>query len=268
MESFLEIKDLTLKLGDKVFFENFNLTIEKNSFVSIIGPNGSGKSLLTKVLSGILPTTDMVTLDGIKLNKDNVLKYLTKIGVVTNDFNQEFLFKKVKDELAYPLLNLGYPEHKINKQIANIAEFYQIGDLLNKNIDDLTISLKKKLLIILALIHEPTLLILDDAFYEMDSNEQKFMLEKLSILKEKGLTILNITSKLDTVYNSNKIYILNRLQIEGSGKKEEILEDINKLLDLGFQIPFFLDISNKLKYYKILDKTYFDLNELEGALWK
>ncbi len=268
MESFLEIKDLTLKLGDKVFFENFNLTIEKNSFVSIIGPNGSGKSLLTKVLSAILPTTDMVTLDGIKLNKDNVLKYLTKIGVVTNDFNQEFLFKKVKDELAYPLLNLGYPEHKINKQIASIAEFYQIGDLLNKNIDDLTISLKKKLLIILALIHEPTLLILDDAFYEMDSNEQKFMLEKLSILKEKGLTILNITSKLDTVYNSNKIYILNRLQIEGSGKKEEILEDINKLLDLGFQIPFFLDISNKLKYYKILDKTYFDLNELEGALWK
>ena len=268
MPTILSINNLNYELNEKTFFKNFNFSLEKGSITSIIAPNGSGKTMLTKILCAIIPTDDICTLDGISLNKKNVLNYITKIGVATNDINNQFLFSKVKDELAYPLLNLGYPEHKINKKIIKISKFFEIENLLNKKITSLSKSDKNKLLIILALIHEPKVLVLDDIFYDMTSKTQKFMLEKLKELNSDGLTILNITSKLDTIYDSDLIYVLNNFKIEDEGTKEEILNEDSYLNSIGLEIPFIIDLSLKLKFYDLIDKIYFNLDKLEEDLWK
>lgn len=263
MPSILSVNNLNYKS-----FKDFNLEIEKNKITSIIAPNKSGKTMLTKILCAIIPTDDVCLLDGISLNKQNVLSYITKIGVATNDFNNQFLFKKVKDELAFPLLNLGYPEHKINKKIIKISKFFEIENLLNKKIDSLNKSLQNKLLIILALIHEPKVLILDDIFLEMNKIDQEFMLKKLKELNKDGLTILNITSKLDTIYDSDIVYVLNNFEIEKTGNVLEILEQDNYLNEIGLQIPFIIDLSLKLKFYDLIDKIYFNIEDLEEDLWK
>lgn len=260
--AFFKIEDLTYKN----YFKHFNLEIPKGKFISIIGPNRSGKTMLTKIISAIIPTNNICSLNNLPLNNKTVLNYITKIGVVTNDFNQDFLFKKVKDELAYPLLNLGYTEHKINKRLTEISNFFKIDSLLNKNIASLNTSTKRKLLIILALIHEPALLVLDDAFLEMNNIDLKFMLNKIKKLNEKGLTILNITSRLDTIYQSHKIYVLENFKIRKSFSIEDI--DYDYLKQVGLTLPYVIDLSIKLKYFKLIDKIYFDLEELVGALWK
>ena len=229
MSSFFSIKNLTYEKDNKTYFKDFNLHIEKSKFVSILGTNKSGKSLLTNIISAIIPINDL------SLNSKNVLEYLSKIGVVTNNFNQDFLCKKVKDELSYPLENLGLPEHKINKRITEVCKFFEIEDLLNKNTSDLTLSEKKKLLIIMGLIHNPDILILDDAFYGLTKDAEEFMLLKLQELVNGGLTVLN-----------NDTF----------------------LRKIGIEIPIVVDISIKLKFYGLISKIYFDINELEGALWK
>lgn len=268
MPSILKINDLNCKLNDNIFFNNFNLDIKEGEYISIIGPNKSGKTLLTKILCAIIPTDDVCTLDGISLNKENVLEYITKIGVVTNDINNPFILGKVKDELAYPLINLGFPEHKINKKILKISEEFDIQDLLNKKISNLTLSERAKLLIALALIHEPKVLILDDIFYNMNIEDQKVVLTKLKELNKDGLTIINITSKLDTIYDSSKVYVLNNFQIVSEGSVLEILENDTYLNKIGLSIPFIIDLSLKLKFYGLIDKIYFDLVNLEDELWK
>ena len=261
-----KINNLNYEIDNKVFFKDFNLEINKGEYISIIGPNGSGKTLLMKIICAIIPTFDICILDDISLNKENVLKYITKIGIVTNDLYNPFLFKKVKDELKYPLNNLGYNEYQINKEINKITEFFEIGELLSKNIDELTESEKSKLLIILALIHKPKLLVLDDAFNNMNKKNKEFMLKKIKQLNEEGLTILNITSKLDTVYNSDKVYIMDKYKLIDDG---DVLEIFNKssLTKLGLELPYVVDLSLKLKSYGLLDKIYFDNNELENDLW-
>ncbi len=268
MSSFFSIKNLTYKINNQIFFKNFNLVIDKKKFTSLIASSGSGKSMLTKIISAIIPTTDKCVLNNISLNKETVLNYLPKIGIVTNDFNQDFLFKKVKDELAYPLENLGFPEHKINSKIDIASKYFKIENLLNKDIKDLTLSERKKLLIILALMHEPALLVLDDAFYGLTSNDQEFMLEKLKELTSRGLTILNITSKLDTIYKSDKVFILHEFKIKKEGTVKEIFEQDSYLRKIGLDIPFVVDVSLKLKFYDLISDIYFDISELEGALWK
>lgn len=268
MASILNINNLNYQVNENVFFKDFNLSIEKNKITSIIGPNKSGKTLLTKILCAIIPTNDICILDGISLNKNNVLKYITKIGIVTNEFKTPFLYSKVKDELAYPLINLGFPEHKINKIIIKFSKFFEIEDILNKKINSLSNSLKNKLLIIIALIHDPKVLILDDAFYNMDEKDKFFMISKLKELVKEGLTILNLTSDLTTIYESDKVYVLNNFKIEDSGTCEEILNKDSYLSKIGIEIPFVIELSLKLKIYNLIDKIYYDIDKLEEDLWK
>ncbi len=262
------INNLTYKQENKLFFKNLNLEIEEKDMVSIIAPNRSGKTILTKIISAIIPTDDICILKGISLNKKNVLKYITKLGIVTNDLNSDFLFKKVKDELAYPLLNLGFPEQKINKKITAISHFFEIQDILNKKITKLSLSEQKKLKIITSLVHEPRLLVLDDAFFEMNKQDQEFILKKLKELNKRGLTILNITSKLDTIYDSNKVYVLENSTLKYKGSPSLVFENDSYLRKIGLTIPFIVDLSIKLKFYNLIDKIYFDLEELEEDLWK
>ena len=89
-----KIDNLNYQINDKIFFKDFNLEVESGEYVSIIAPNKSGKSMLTKIICAIIPTTDICILDDILLNRDNVLKYITKIGIVTNDINKPLYLKK------------------------------------------------------------------------------------------------------------------------------------------------------------------------------
>ena len=97
MSVILKVNNLTYSINDQIFFKDFNMEVEAKKITSIIAPNKSGKTMLTKIISAIYPTNDICILDDISLNKKNVLNYLTKLGIVTNDFNKPFLFKKVKD---------------------------------------------------------------------------------------------------------------------------------------------------------------------------
>ena len=74
----LSVNDLTYKIEDKIFFENFNFKIEENDYVSIIAPNKSGKTMLTKILCAIIPTTNICYFYDMALNKESVLSYISK----------------------------------------------------------------------------------------------------------------------------------------------------------------------------------------------
>ncbi|MBR3661025.1 MAG: ATP-binding cassette domain-containing protein [Bacilli bacterium] len=261
------VNNLNYNIDDKIFFKEFNLGIEEQEFVSIIAPNQSGKTMLTKLLCAIIPTYDMFILNDISLNKENVLEYIEEIGIVTNDIKKPFLYKKVREELEYPLENLGYSNYKINRLINNISEFFEIEDLLNKNIDSLSQSDQSKLLIILALVHKPKLLVLDDAFNNMDEDTREFMLKRLYNLTENGLTVLNITSNLNTIYKSDRILVMKDFKIEKEGSVEEILKQDSYLTKIGLSIPIVVELSLKLMSYDLLDKIYFNMEELESSLW-
>ena len=59
MPSILSVNNLNYEVNGKVFFKDFNFSLEKESFTSIIAPNESGKTMLTKILCAIIPTNDI-----------------------------------------------------------------------------------------------------------------------------------------------------------------------------------------------------------------
>lgn len=265
----LEIKNLNFKYKDTVIFKDFNLKIEENKFVSIAGNNTSGKTTLIKLISGILPSDNSITIGYSYVNSKRAFDHSKERGVVFGNRLNSFLFEDVYKEMAFPLENLIMSPKDIEKRILEIAKHFGITKLLDKKTSDLTNSEKQQLLIAIALLHKPRLLLLDNPFSMMDRITKKKMIAKLrayQILNE--LTIVLTTVNLeDTVY-TDYLYILNNGNIVMEGTPDLVLKEDTLLNRLGLSIPFMVDLSLKLNFYNLIDDIELDLDRMVNTLWK
>jgi ABC-type multidrug transport system fused ATPase/permease subunit len=85
-EKFIELKNVDFSYTDTKVLSSINLQIKKNSIIGIEGDSGSGKSTLVNIISGLLkPNKGYVLVDGIKINKDNIDSWMSKIGYIPQD---------------------------------------------------------------------------------------------------------------------------------------------------------------------------------------
>lgn len=246
-------------------FSNFDLDINEKGFISIIGSNNSGKTTLIKIISGIIPTTNVLTCFGIDLNRQNVNRYIRQIGLVFPVNKTCFLHDNVFDELAYPLRNLGYSENYIKRQISKILKLFAL-DISDKKISSLSLREKQLLIFVLALIHNPKLLLIDDAFNYLNEKDNE---KVISILKkQKKLLVINFTSNLRNGDVSDYLYVIDKGNIVLEGKYYNILDETKKLIKLGFEIPFVINLSNKLRASGLSKKDYYELEDLVNDVWQ
>lgn len=260
MQEVLVINNLNYQV-----FKNFYLTIDNNKFISIIGANNSGKTTLFKVISGIIPTNNIVKVSGEFLNRSNVNNYIKQLGIVIPFSDKVFLFDKVIDELHYPLENLGYSEIYIKRQISKILNLFPL-DIKDKKIKELTNYEKQALLFCLSLLHNPKVLLIDDVFNHMNSKDSKKIIKVLKAIKK--LTIINFSSNLNNGDISDYLYVLDKGEIVLEGKYYHLLEEYKLLIKLGIEIPFVINLSNKLKEEGLISHDYFKLEDLVDAVWQ
>lgn len=107
----LEIKNLRFRYKNKFIFDDFNINIERGSWVTIAGPNGSGKTTLVKILAGLEKSYSDITIFNKPLKKENLHDIRRNIGFVFDNPDNFFACETVEDELAFSLENLGvYPK--------------------------------------------------------------------------------------------------------------------------------------------------------------
>lgn len=264
MDNIVEVKKLNY-----LDFKEFSLEIEKNSYTVVVGGIKSGKTTLLKIMCGIISTRDVCVCNNITLSHDNRDDYIKNFGVVFSVDQNSFIKKSVKDELEYSLNNLCYGKIVIDKKIKKILSELNLYNIYNKNIDDLDSSTKQVLLFIIALLHDPKVLLIDDAFVLLNDKHKKLIYNYLISLKEQsGLTIVHFTSDLTNVINSDYLYLLDNFSIKESGNPLELLIDDQLFYQSGLEVPFMIDLSIKLKMYGLIDKVYLNMEELVDNIWK
>lgn len=256
----ISIKNLNFKYKNKIIFEKLNLNIKKNSITTIIGKNGSGKSTLVKLLTGIIPSDNIKYNDEI-LNKRNVFK---KIGVVNDVLENEFIGKTVKEYLNMTLLNMEYNKKKIKKRLEYIIDKLGLYEVINENPNNLSNSKKQLVSLAGALIYEPEVLILDNALAYFDSKDE--ILKLLLELKE-NMTIIHITQDIEDTLISDQVVIIDKKVIL-KGNKEKIYKEEKTLNNLGYKLPFMVELSNRLQFYNLIDETMYDMQKMVDTLWK
>ena len=192
-EAILEIKKLKKYYGDIRGVEDVNMKIKEGEVYGFIGPNGSGKSTTIKtIMSLINATSGNVYINGKELDK-NDLEIKKVIGYLPSEI-------KLYDDLtAKEILDFheSFYDKNLTKRRKDLVNLLKLDE--SKNIEELSLGNLKKLGIVLALMHEPKILILDEPTSGLDPIIQNIFYELLLEEKKKGTTILYSTHILSEV---------------------------------------------------------------------
>ena len=192
-EAILEIKKLKKYYGDIRGVEDVNMKIKEGEVYGFIGPNGSGKSTTIKtIMSLISATSGNVYINGKELDK-NDLEIKKVIGYLPSEI-------KLYDDLtAKEILDFheSFYDKNLSKRRKDLVNLLKLDE--SKNIEELSLGNLKKLGIVLALMHEPKILILDEPTSGLDPIIQNIFYELLLEEKKKGTTILYSTHILSEV---------------------------------------------------------------------
>ena len=194
-ECIIELKNLKKYYGSERGIEDVSLKINKGDIYGFIGPNGAGKSTTIRTIMGLINKTDGdIYIKGKEVDKDD-LEIKKIIGYLPSEINlyDEMTIKQAFDYHA------SFYEKDVSARRKELINLLKIDE--NKKIEDLSLGNLKKVGIVLALMHEPEILILDEPTSGLDPIMQNVFYDILLQEKEKGTTILYSSHVLSEVSN-------------------------------------------------------------------
>ena len=189
----IELKHLKKYYGSSRGIEDVSFKINKGEIYGFIGPNGSGKSTTIRTILGLInKNSGNVYIKGKEFNKDD-LEIKKIIGYLPSEIN---LYDDMTIKEMFDYHELFYGKH-FNKRREELVKLLKIDE--NKKIEDLSLGNQKKVGIVLALMHEPEILILDEPTSGLDPIMQNVLKEILLKGKEKGTIIIYSSHILNEV---------------------------------------------------------------------
>ena len=247
----IEIKNLNISYGKNTIFNGLNLNIKENSYATIIGPSSSGK---TTLFNEIVKGNKKIKIDG-------------KINYILTDPNKQILAKTVRSQLQFFLEIEGYTKRKINTRVNNIIEYFNLHNILNKDPYLLGEGLKQLVVLCSFLVLDLDILIMDNALCRMSKNLKYKVLDYFKKLKKKKVTIVNFASDVEEIIGSDYTILLDKKIIFNKNTKDVIKD--NKLFEENnLELPFMLEVTNKLRYYGLVKNDINTVDELVEELWK
>ena len=218
-EKILEVIKLKKYYGNTRGVEDVSFCLKKGEAYGFIGPNGAGKSTTIKTIMNLINlTSGKIIINGKENAKDN-LELKRMVGYLPSEI---YLYSDltVKEMLDF---HESFYDKNLTKRRNRLVKLLKLDE--SKKIENLSLGNLKKLGIVLALVHEPEILILDEPTSGLDPIMQKVFYDLLIEEKKKGTTILYSTHVLSEVSK-----ICDRIGIIKDGKiiKEETVDNIEK----------------------------------------
>lgn len=191
----LTIDNVSKSYGSKVAIRNISFEVPKGSTFGLLGPNGAGKTSLIRIINQIQPADEgKVLFDGVPITPQMV----NQIGYLPEERG---LYKKMKvgEQVLYlaRLKGLGKKE-----AVGRIKWWFDRLDITNwwtRKVETLSKGMQQKVQFIATVLHEPSLIILDEPFSGFDPVNAEIVKNELLRLKENGATIMLSTHRMESV---------------------------------------------------------------------
>ncbi len=210
--------------GEKVALKGINLVIDEGEFFALLGPNGAGKSTLIGIVCGLVKKTKgEVCVQGFDIDIDGDIAKV-HVGLVPQEFNFN-IFETVEDILFTQAGYYGISRKEVAPRITMLLE--KLGLAEKRKVKSMTLSggMKRRLMIARALVHNPTLLFLDEPTAGVDVELRLEMYTFLRELNESGVTIILTTHYLE---EAEKLCRRMAILSEGEIKVVGTLADVTK----------------------------------------
>jgi ABC-2 type transport system ATP-binding protein len=220
----LVINGLSFAYGSKIALDNVSFEINPGECTVLLGPNGAGKSTLFALITRLYDTrSGRIELCGFDIKK-YTSKALARLGVV---FQQSTLDMDltVTQNLNYHAALHGMGHKLAAQRIQQELERLNMVDRHKEKIRQLNGGHRRRVEIARALLHKPSLLLLDEPTVGLDVPSRQDIVEHVHRLaKEEGLAVLWATHLIDEVYPDDKLIVLNKGQIKATGSVDEVLQ--------------------------------------------
>ncbi|MBN2029531.1 ATP-binding cassette domain-containing protein [bacterium] len=225
--------------------DGIDFTVRRGEFFGMLGPNGAGKTSVMKMFYNLVIRNggDLNVLGMDPKTQEVEIKY--RIGIVPQEDNLDPDLT-VKENLEIYSNYFGIPS-KISKERINVL--FHFFDLVGKedvNINELSGGMKRRLVIIRALLNDPELLLLDEPTTGLDPQARHLIWDKLNSLKKQGMTLVITTHYMDEASQlCDRIIIMNRGQIVIEGNPHKLMqENFEKYVLETENVELNVDISN------------------------
>ncbi len=264
--SYIEVKDLTFSYDQQVdVVRNVSFDVERGTYTCIIGHNGSGKSTIAKLLIGLLAKKEgLIKIDDEELTEATIDHVRTKIGIVFQNPDNQFIGATVRDDIAFGLEN-----RQVNpKEMDDIIEFYaskvNMINYLDQEPSRLSGGQKQRVAIAGVLAMKPDILILDEATSMLDPKGKREVNELVqTIFKQENMTIISITHDIEEALFCDHLMVMNDGKIQMDGKPDDILIQTKQMVEMSLDVPFTVKLKEALSKYNI---EVSDIHSLEAMV--
>ena len=228
--SIIAFENVSLSYGNRLILDNISFKINEGEIFGMLGPNGVGKSTIFNLITGLIKPNN----GNIKINNDNVLNYPIylrtkkfKVGYVPQYggyFGDLTLYQNLKAIAEIVINDKNNEEYKINELINK----FELENLRNIKAKFLSGGQKKKLVIALSLLSDPSVLLLDECFAALDVLTIKMLQEIIvNLQKEKKITICICDHQArDLLACVDIAMILSNCKIIAEGSPTELVNNI------------------------------------------
>jgi ABC-2 type transport system ATP-binding protein len=190
----LDVEGLIVKYGSKTAVNDVSLSIERGEIFGLLGPNGAGKTSTLSAIEGLLkPAGGSVLVDGLDIQRDP-LAAKARLGVQlqASSFQAELSIEQIV-RLYAGLYGLRLTKQDIAERIGRIG----LQDELGKRFKTLSGGQQQRLSLLIAVIHEPVLLLLDEPTSGLDPQSRRQLWDRIEGLRSAGGSILLTTHSME-----------------------------------------------------------------------
>ena len=215
-------KKLTKKFSNNRGVFDLNLEVEKGTIYGFIGPNGAGKTTTIKLLCGLLkPESGQAFIDGTEVLPRNIATIKRKIGYMP-DITGVYEQMSVWEFLDFYGAAFKIPPKRRKSRIEEVLDITNAKEMIDYQMTSLSRGMRQRIGLAKTLIHDPSILILDEPAGGLDPKARIEMRQTIGRLKSIGKTILlssHILPELSSVCDRVGIIFKGKLLVQGSVKE-------------------------------------------------
>ena len=220
----LVIEDLSFAYGAKKALDKACFSVEAGECTILLGPNGAGKSTLFSLITRLYDAREgRIALCGFDIKKQS-LKALARLGVV---FQQTTLDPdlSVTQNLRYHAALHGIGSKAADKRIQEELERLNMYERREEKVRQLNGGHKRRVEIARALLHEPSLLLLDEPTVGLDMPSRQAIVDHVhELVKQQNLAVLWATHLIDEIAADDSLVVLHKGRIKAKGRLCDVLQ--------------------------------------------